>query len=848
MTNIPQKSWKCWFHLVGIYIVTGITVASLESEFITYAKFRHEFLKQTKTHLRTVLVDGIPRKLRTPAVLRAYLDLLYPGDVVHIRLGINIKYLQRLVEEREDVVTKLERAMYQNYISHTRPKIKVGQMVHEVDAIIYYTQQLESYNKSIQAEQERVRAATGLDDNSSHRHSTSSLEEFLRVTEIKLKKPLTAQKKRSSDSSVDTNSSNSSQYHRSVKAKHGKRSNSVSNNRRIASSTDPVVLSEEVEEYQKLSYQFPQPISSPSTSEDEKVDPVVHSLRSAPTVFEYDAFADNDDDEDDSVDHADSNYTGRITVRQWLLRMWYAPTISECFSVFRQGRNPDETEVVLRQSSSGSSYHTGLKFAAREEDEDAEDTLDDHDETARLITSSQQDRRLFLSRAFVTFRTFTAATTAKQVIHMQLAGRLAMSEAPEPSDIAWINMYTTRRETSVRRYFVDAFIILLIVVWVAPVTLLSYVFSYDAVTKAIPVLATLSEKYNILESLIDLLQPIVLVALMNLLPPLLMALGVFEGSIALSVNQFRAFSRYFAFQIINVFLVNAIAGSVIDAITSIYDSPQTAFSLLGNSLPKMGGFFTNYILVKALTGLGMELVRLPAFFMSWGKMLFTHNVTPRDRQAIFYGGSLRNVTNPGWFPYHKIYAQDMLLFVICTTYSCVAPFTLLAGLCYFSLASVIYKHQMIYVYEPVYETGGKWWPIMARCMVVALLFAQGTLAGMFILKETYTQLYLLIVLFAITLTYYFYVASIYTPLANHLPLDMAISLDQQHQRRHENSKDAASKQKDTHHRRNKNSDPEMGFAIDDHGDDYLQPSLRAPFVDPLVEFPLTAVETKPSYM
>eukprot|EP01033_Poteriospumella_lacustris_P022741 gene22741-17148_t len=167
---------------------------------------------------------------------------------------------------------------------------------------------------------------------------------------------------------------------------------------------------------------------------------------------------------------------------------------------------------------------------------------------------------------------------------------------------------------------------------------------------------------------------------MNLLPPLLMALGVFEGSIALSVNQFRAYHRYFAFQIVNVFLVNAIAGSVIDAITTVYDSPPTVFTMFGNSLPKMGGFFTNYLLVKALTGLGMELIRVPALFMSLGKKLFTPNTTPRDQQNLFYGGSMRNVTNPGWFPFHKIYAQDMLLFVICLTYSCVAPLTLIAGI------------------------------------------------------------------------------------------------------------------------------------------------------------------------
>jgi hypothetical protein len=209
----------------------------------------------------------------------------------------------------------------------------------------------------------------------------------------------------------------------------------------------------------------------------------------------------------------------------------------------------------------------------------------------------------------------------------------------------------------------------------------------------------------------------------------------------------------------------------------------------------------------------------------------------------------------------------MLLFVICLTYSCVAPLTLIAGIMYFFLASVIYKHQMIYIYEPMYETGGKWWPIMARGMVVALLFAQALLTGMFILKETYTELYFLLFLFALTLTYYFYVASIYTPLAAHLPLDIAMALDEHHGYRRDAARQEAAvggggrppttRKSSSSSRRRKSNAEGSDKAISGHAtdgdevvedveeeavdemfdaDDYLQPSVRAPVVYPEVEF------------
>ena len=72
----------------------------------------------------------------------------------------------------------------------------------------------------------------------------------------------------------------------------------------------------------------------------------------------------------------------------------------------------------------------------------------------------------------------------------------------------------------------------------------------------------------------------------------------------------RVFDRYFMFQVVNVFLVTVIEGSVVRCVREILISPGDAFVLLGNSLPRMSGFFTAYILVKAFAGFGTEITRL----------------------------------------------------------------------------------------------------------------------------------------------------------------------------------------------------------------------------------------------
>jgi hypothetical protein len=138
MTNIQQGSGRCWFHLVGIYILTFITIYFLEKEFLVYAKLRHQYLRQRHAHLRTVLVEGIPNKLRSTVTLATYFETLYPNAVLSVQLGQDLLFLDRLVYKRLAAVTLLERSMYANYLGYKRPTVRVGHMAEEIDATRYY--------------------------------------------------------------------------------------------------------------------------------------------------------------------------------------------------------------------------------------------------------------------------------------------------------------------------------------------------------------------------------------------------------------------------------------------------------------------------------------------------------------------------------------------------------------------------------------------------------------------------------------------------------------------------------------------------------------------------------------
>jgi hypothetical protein len=221
----------------------------------------------------------------------------------------------------------------------------------------------------------------------------------------------------------------------------------------------------------------------------------------------------------------------------------------------------------------------------------------------------------------------------------------------------------------------------------------------------------------------------------------------------------------------------------------------------------MAGFFTAYILVKAFTGFGTEITRISARVSSLLKILFTPNLTKREKFTPAFGGSLRNMYDPGWFPFGKIYAQDLLLVVICATYACISPLILIAGLLYFAMAAYFYTYQMLYVYEPIFETGGKWWPRVAKLYIVALIFAQSTMAGMMMLKQAWVEMYILFGLLIVTSVYLVRVDKTFIPVANQLPFDMATSLDLEQEI------------------------VDGSVEVLPGAEEYVQPSMRAPKID-----------------
>ena len=189
----------------------------------------------------------------------------------------------------------------------------------------------------------------------------------------------------------------------------------------------------------------------------------------------------------------------------------------------------------------------------------------------------------------------------------------------------------------------------------------------------------------------------------------------------------------------------------------------------------MSSFFITYAFLKTFLGLGLELVRLVSLVQQVIRFVLFPNSTLREKRSIRMG--MRAIDDPGWFPFHKILAQDMLVVVVSVVFAVVAPIVLFPCAMFCLFSRILWTHHHLYVYESVFETGGQFWPKIFRRFVFGLIVAQMTITGQFILKEARHEAYATIVLMIMTYIFLRSTRARYDAPSSTLPLEVATVMD-----------------------------------------------------------------------
>uniref|UniRef100_A0ACD5TYY3 Uncharacterized protein n=1 Tax=Avena sativa TaxID=4498 RepID=A0ACD5TYY3_AVESA len=379
-----------------------------------------------------------------------------------------------------------------------------------------------------------------------------------------------------------------------------------------------------------------------------------------------------------------------------------------------------------------------------------------------------KDPKSIMPASFVSFRSRWGAAVCAQTQQTSNPTTWLTEWAPEPRDVYWNNLSIPFVSLTVRRLIVAVAFFFLNFFYVFPIALVQALANLEGIEKALPFLKPLIEIPSIKSVLQGFLPGIALKIFLIVLPTILMLMSQFEGLISHSSLERRTASKYFIFLFFNVFLGSVITGSALEQLkTYLHQSANDIPKTVGVAIPMKATFFITYVMVDGWSGVALEITRIRAFVIYHLKNWFLVK-TEKDREEAM---------DPGSICFYWSEPRIQLYFLLGLVYAAVTPILLPFILVFFALAYVVYRHQIINVYNQRYESGAQFWPQVHLRIIVALIVSQLVLLGLLSTKGLEEATPALIVLPVLTIWFHKYCKNRFEPAFVRNPIQEAMKKD-----------------------------------------------------------------------
>ncbi|XP_072967501.1 calcium permeable stress-gated cation channel 1-like isoform X2 [Typha angustifolia] len=380
----------------------------------------------------------------------------------------------------------------------------------------------------------------------------------------------------------------------------------------------------------------------------------------------------------------------------------------------------------------------------------------------------KKDQKSVVPAAFVSFRSRWGAAVCAQTQQTRNPTLWLTEWAPEPRDVYWSNLAIPFVSLTVRRLIVTVAIFFLTFFYMIPIAFVQSLANIEGIEKALPFLKPIIEVHFIKSFIQGFLPGIALKIFLILLPIILMLMSKFEGYVSLSALERSSASKYYLFLIVNVFLGSIIAGTAFQQLnTFIHQSANEIPETIGSSIPMKATFFITYIMVDGWAGVAGEILRLKPLIIFHLKNFFLVK-TEKDRE---------DAMDPGSIGFDSSEPQIQLYFLLGLVYAVITPFLLPFIIIFFGLAYVVYRHQIINVYNQEYESGAAFWPSVHGRIITALVISQLLLLGLLSTKKAAQSSPLLIALPVLTIWFHLFCKHRYEPAFVKYPLQEAMMKD-----------------------------------------------------------------------
>ncbi|KAM3754618.1 hypothetical protein ACB098_03G179600 [Castanea mollissima] len=395
-----------------------------------------------------------------------------------------------------------------------------------------------------------------------------------------------------------------------------------------------------------------------------------------------------------------------------------------------------------------------------------EKKLENIEENVRLEQSELSLAGDEIPAAFVSFKTRYAAATA---FHLQQSidpTKWVTEQAPEPRDVYWPFFTSTFFRRWISKLVVIVACILLTILFLLPVIFVQGLTNLSQLEVWLPFLESILTITFVSEVVTGYLPSLILQLFLKIVPPIMELLSSIQGYVSHSDIEKSACSKVLWFTIWNIFFATVFSGSVLYQLSLILD-PKNIPARLAVAVPAQASFFIAYVVTSGWTSTSSELFRLIPLI---GSLITKPCKSNTDDELVV-----------PTIPFHRDIPRLLFFGLLGIAYFFLAPLILPFLLVYFCLAYIIYRNQFINVYEPKFETAGKFWPIVHNSMIFSLVLMHCIAVGIFTLKKVSLASTLIFPLPILTLLFNEYCRKRFLPIFTGYSAESLIKKDKEDQ-------------------------------------------------------------------
>lgn len=250
------------------------------------------------------------------------------------------------------------------------------------------------------------------------------------------------------------------------------------------------------------------------------------------------------------------------------------------------------------------------------------------------------------------------------------------------------------------------------------------------------------------------------------------------GAVTLSEVESQTQTWYFAFQVIQVFLITTFTSGATAVASQIVSNPASAVPLLAQNLPKASNFYISYFVLYGVAQASAYLFNVGGIIGIFVLSKFAK--TPRKKYEKWM-----QLSAPSW---GSEYPKWTNLGVIAISYAIIAPLVLGFSFVGMGLIYLAYRYNMIYVMSTDVDTKGACYARAMQQLMVGVYLAEICLLGLFGINIGNSAVaagptVLQIILIIATVVFHIAMRKKLHPLVEALPLDL---LQDSEHRRQEN--------------------------------------------------------------